>query len=33
MSNIFADFIFTPLKAIQWINFNHEQIKFKTIFR
>ena len=24
---------FTPLKAIQWINFNHSRITFKTIFR
>jgi hypothetical protein len=24
---------YTPLKAIQWINFNHEQIVFKTIFK
>lgn len=23
----------TPLKTIQWINFNHERIVFKTIFR
>lgn len=23
--------LFTPLKAIQWINFNREQITFKTI--
>jgi GxxExxY protein len=25
--------IYTSLKAIQWINFNHNQIKFKTIFQ
>lgn len=24
---------YTPLRAIQWINFNHEQIMFKTVFK